>query len=629
LNRKDAADKQKTGLPSLRIEPFVAGVCLLAIAWNLLAVYRLDASFRAANWPLLGVLLVGGTPFVLKLLFGALKGEFGADLLAGISIVVSLILGQYLAGTVILLMLSGGASLEEYAMRRASSVLSALAKRMPQTAHRQLPSSIEEISLDQVRVGDRLIVFPYESCPVDGTVVEGHSGMDESYLTGEPYQISKAPGSSVLSGAVNGESALTIKVDHLPVDSRYAKIVRVMEQAEVNRPHFRRVADRLGAWYTLVAVSVAGLAWLFSGEPTRFLAVLVIATPCPLLLAIPVAILGAISIAASRGIIIKDAAMLERVSSCRTMIFDKTGTLTYGQPKLTDIVLANGFDRNRVLSLAASVEQYSKHPLAAAIRNAAHEEKATLAGVSEVAEKPGSGLLGNVAGQSIQITGRALALQTQPGLAPLLPPITPGMESIVLVDGQYAAALRFRDTPRKESRSFIGHLAPKHGVKRVMLLSGDREGEVLDLAKQVGITEALFGKSPEEKVAIVTAEARLAPTMFLGDGINDAPAMQAATVGVAFGQNSDVTAEASGAVIFETSLRKVDELIHIGRRMKRIALQSAVGGMALSLLGMLAAATGHLSPTVGAATQELIDVLAILNALRVALPGDDLKNDEM
>jgi P-type E1-E2 ATPase len=203
------------------------------------------------------------------------------------------------------------------------------------------------------------------------------------------------------------------------------------------------------------------------------------------------------------------------------------------------------------------------------------------------------------------------------------------MESIVLINGHYAATFRFRDTPRRESRSFIGHLAPKHGVNRVMLLSGDREGEVLFLANEVGITEALFGKSPEEKVAIVKHEAKLAPTMFLGDGINDAPAMQAATVGIAFGQNSDVTAEAADAVIFETSLRKVDELIHIGRRMKRIALQSAVGGMALSILGMLAAAAGYLSPVVGAALQEIIDVAALLNALRVALPGKDLQSDEM
>jgi heavy metal translocating P-type ATPase len=627
----EANKKQTPGRSwnSLEIEPYVAGASVIAIAWHLIARYGLHASTQSVNLPLLAVLIVGGAPFVLKLLFGMCQLEFGADLLAGISIVVSLILGEYLAGTVILLMLSGGTALEKYAMKRASAVLGALAKRMPQTAHRKTSSAMEDIALDAVRLGDLLIVLPHESCPVDGAVVEGHSSMDESYLTGEPYQISKIPGSEVLSGAVNGETALTIEVDKLPVDSRYAKIVHVMEEAELNRPEMRRIADRLGAWYTLVALAVAALAWLLSNDPTRFLSVLVIATPCPLLLAIPVAIIGAVSIAASRGIIVKDPSMLERVSSCRTMIFDKTGTLTYGKPALTEVLSAPDLDRKQVLRWAASVEQYSRHPLAAAILETARTEKVDLAEVAEVAEKPGSGLNGLVGKDRIQVTGRKIALSLSPEMAAALPPVIAGMESILLVNGKYAATFRFRDTPRKESRSFIDHLSPKHGVNRVMLVSGDREGEVRYLAGQVGITEALFGKSPEEKVAIVAAEAKLAPTMFLGDGINDAPAMQAATVGIAFGQNSDVTAEAADAVIFEASLRKVDELIHIGRRMKRVALQCAIGGMALSMLGMLAAATGYLTPVAGAITQEAIDVAALLNALRVALPGKDLQSDEM
>jgi len=391
----------------------------------------------------------------------------------------------------------------------------------------------------------------------------------------------------------------------------------------------RRIADRLGAWYTLLALAVAIPSWLLSGDPSRFLSVLVIATPCPLLLAIPVAIIGAVSIAASRGIIIKDPSMLERISSCRTMIFDKTGTLTYGKPALTEILCVSDVDQKQALLWAASVEQYSRHPLASAILQMASAKGVDLADVSEVSEKPGAGLNGLVAGDRIQITGRKVALKSFPEMMALLPPVVAGMESLLLVNGRYAATFRFRDTPRKESRSFVDHLAPRHGVQRVMLLSGDREREVRDLASEVGITEALFGKSPEEKVAIVGQETKLASTMFLGDGINDAPAMQAASVGLAFGQNSDVTAEAADAVIFETSLRKVDELIHIGRRMKMIALQCAIGGMALSVLGMLAAAIGYLPPVAGAVTQEVIDVAALLNALRVALPGKDLQSDEM
>ena len=613
---------------SLAVEPYIAAGCLLAIGWHLIATLALHASSKAGNAPLFAVLLVGGTPLVLKLLNKVVRGQFGADLLAGISIVASLLLSEYLAGTVILLMLSGGSALEGFAMRRASSVLSALAKRMPQIAHRETKAGIADIALKQVRIGDLLVVFPNENCPVDGSVVKGQGSMDEAYLTGEPYRISKIPGSGVLSGATNGETALTIQVEKLPLDSRYAKIVRVMEEAELSRPHFRRVGDRIGAWYTALALGVAILGWYMGRDPTRFLAVLVIATPCPLLLAIPVAIIGAISIAAARGIIVKDPATLERVASCRTMIFDKTGTLTYGKPALTEILCAPGVDRQAVLRMAAGLEQYSKHPLASAIRDAACAEKTGAAQVSEVGEKPGAGLTGKVEQQWIQITSRKKAVEGSPGLAALLPPVAAGMESILLIDGGYGATLRFRDTPRAESRSFIRHLKPRHRVNRVMLLSGDREAEVQYLAGQVGITEALSGKSPEEKVAIVTREAKLAPTMFLGDGINDAPAMQAATVGIAFGQNSDITAEAADAVIFETSLRKVDELIHIGRRMKRIALESAVGGMALSMAGMFLAATGNLPPVVGAVAQEIIDVAALLNAVRVAIPGKDLRSDE-
>src|SRR5579884_3637072 len=436
--------------------------------------------------------------------------------------------------------------------------------------------------------------------------------MDESYLTGEPFQIAKAPGSEVLSGAVNGAAAMTIVVTKLPVDSRYAKIVKVMEQAEAERPRIRRIADRLGRWYTVLALSIAGGAWLVSGQPQRFLAVLVIATPCPLLLGIPVAIIGAISLAAKRGIIIKDPAMLERIDQCRTIIFDKTGTLTYGKPRLTDVTTAAGMTRARALRLAASLEQYSRHPLATSILDAALAEGIAPGNVTEISEKPGEGLRGRIDGHAIAITGP--------------PPTSRGMECILLRDGELAATFRFQDVPRDESRSFIDHLEPQHQVSRVLLVSGDREGEVQRLAGLVGIEHVYSGKSPEEKVAIVREETKKGATLFLGDGINDAPAMQAATVGVAFGKNSDITAEAADAVVLEASLGDVDELIHIGHRMRTIGLQTAVGGMSLSMIGMIAAAFGFLAPVPGAIAQEIIDVLAVLNALRVAAPRVRLRD---
>jgi heavy metal translocating P-type ATPase len=615
-------------------EMYIAALCVLVIPWKLIALHVLHASARAADWPLIVVLLIGGTPLLVTLGRNVLAGRFGSDLLAGMSIVTSAILGEYLAGCVIVLMLSGGAVLEQFATRRASAVLNALASRMPRIAHRKTNSEsadigLTDISLEDVRLGDLLVVFPHEHCPVDGSVVEGHGMMDESYLTGEPYQIAKVAGSAVLSGAINGETALTISVGQLPVDSRYQKIVRVMEEAEMSRPRFRRIGDRLGAWYTVLALLVAIAGWIAGGNPTRFLAVLVIATPCPLLLAIPIAIIGAVSVAAARAIIIKDPAMLERVDSCRTIIFDKTGTLTYGKPTLTEVLCAPGVDSAEAVRMAASLEQYSKHPLASAVLEAARHDSAGLAPVTEICEKPGKGLTGRVGGCTVEITGRARVMEKSLQDASLLPPVAPGMEAMLLVDGKYAATFRFRDTARQESRPFVSHLAPRHGVTRVMLLSGDREQEVRYLAAEVGIAEALFGKSPEEKVAIVKREASLAPTMFVGDGINDAPAMQAATVGIAFGQNSDITAEAADAVVLEPSFRKVDELIHIGRRMKRIALESALGGIALSMIGMLAAAMGYLPPIAGAVAQEIVDVAAVMNALRVALPGRDLQRDDI
>jgi heavy metal translocating P-type ATPase len=598
-------------------ETYIAFIAAMGIFTHLCLRYGWHTVSSTYNSPLIVVLAIGGAPLLLDLLRKLASREFGSDLLAGMSIAASAALGEYLAGSIVVLMLSGGTALEFFATRRATSVLAALAKRMPTRAHKLSGSEITDIQLEEVRVGDRVAVFPHEICSVDGTVLEGRGSMDEAYLTGEPYQIAKAPGSGVLSGAVNGETALTVSVTSLPVDSRYAKIMRVMQEAEANRPRMRRIADRLGAWYTVVGLGIAVLGWIIGRDPTRFLAVLVIATPCPLLLAIPVAIIGAISLAASRAIVIKNPAMLERVGTCRTVIFDKTGTLTYGRPTLTDILCAPGVSRNYALQMAASLEQYSKHPLAGSVLEAAQRENLSFAQVSSISEKPGKGLRGSIESHEVQITGRKALLQQSPVIGQELPSVPAGMECILLIDGGYAATFRFRDTPRKESRSFVGHLRPQHQIEKIMLVSGDREEEVKYLATEVGINEVLFGKSPEEKLQIVRDESRRKPTLFLGDGINDAPAMQAATVGVAFGQGSDITAEAADAVVLETSLSKVDELIHIGRRMRAIALQSALGGMALSFIGMLIAAAGYLPPVAGAIAQEVIDAAAVLNALRV------------
>jgi heavy metal translocating P-type ATPase len=598
----------------------VAVVALVAIVAHLLCRFSFRTSVHTANIPLLGALFLGGMPLVCDLLRKLLRREFGSDLLAGISIVTSILAGEYLAGSIVVLMLSGGEVLETYALRSASSVLRALAKRMPFVAHRKTDSTITDVALDDVAVGDNLVVYPHEICPVDGTVTDGHGAMNEAYLTGEPFEIRKAPGSSVISGAVNGDSALTFTATHRAVDSRYARIMAVMRESQQHQPRLRRLGDQLGALYTPVAIGIAVLAWIQSGEPVRFLAVMVIATPCPLLIAIPVAIIGSISLAAKRSIIVKNPAALERVTECRTVIFDKTGTLTYGEPQLTEQLIATNLEQRKVLALAASLARYSKHPLGRAIVAKANEQALGLAQASRVSELPGQGLHGSVSGQEVRITSRAqISAEGVPGISHF-PPFAGGLECFVIIDGQIAAAFRFRDTPRAEGKSFIRHLGPKHHFQRIMIVSGDRASEVRYLASHVGIHEIHAEQSPEQKLAIVREETARAKTLYVGDGINDAPAMMAATVGLALGRDCDVTAEAADAVALESSLRKVDEFIHISRRMRSIALQSAMGGMALSVVGMLFAAAGHLSPVAGAISQELIDVLAVLNALRAALP---------
>ena len=582
-------------------------------------------SLTLAELPLVVMLVLGGVPLVWDLLTKLFAGTFGSDLLAGISIVTSVLLGEYLAGVLVVLMLSGGAALESRAVSRAGDVLAALARRMPTLAHRKTTAGMTDVPLGEITVGDVIVVLPHEICPVDGTVVSGRGAMDESYLTGEPYRMAKAPGSAVLSGSINGEAALEVRTEKIVGDSRYAKIMEVLRTSEERRPRLRRMADALGAFYTPLAVAIAAAAWYFSGSPTRFLAVLVVATPCPLLIAIPVAIIGAVSLAAKRGIVIRDPAILERLDTCRTAIFDKTGTLTYGTPHLTEVLTVGSLGSAGALALAASLETYSKHPLAAAITASAAEQGLRLMEVEELAEKPGQGLTGRVRNldgggglHEVAITSRQKRAAVDPVGAASLPPAAGGLECVLVVDGTVAALLRFRDAPRADGRSFVSHLGPVHKLTRVMLVSGDRESEVKWLADKVGITEVHAGIQPEGKLRLVEEAVKLAPVVFVGDGINDAPALAAATVGVAMGTASDVTSEAAGAVVMDSSLARVDELFHIAARLRSIALQSAVGGMAASLLGMGFAAAGLLPPAAGALVQEAIDVVAVLNALRVS-----------
>ncbi len=344
---------------------------------NLLAGRNISA-IPFDNSPLIFLIIIGGIPLLIQILLQVLRGNLGADFLAFISLITAAYLNEYLASALIILMLASGQALESYAVQKASFALEALAKRMPAIAHRKKGNRTADILISEIQIGDLIEIYPHETCPVDGTVVTGYGDMDESYLTGEPYRLSKAPGSLVLSGAINGNAAITICADKLPQDSRYSEIIKVMANAEKNRPQMRRLADQFGAIFAPLVLIFSALTFYFTGSATKFLAVLVVATPCPLLIAIPISIISAISIAARNGIIIRDPSILEKLPTCSTAIFDKTGTLTYGEPELTQIITLVDFDKNSVLQMAASLERYSRHPLAGAIINAAKKDNIEL-----------------------------------------------------------------------------------------------------------------------------------------------------------------------------------------------------------------------------------------------------------
>jgi heavy metal translocating P-type ATPase len=568
------------------------------------------------DYSLIFMLLIGGIPLLIQIFLKIIKGNLGADLIAFMALILAIYLHENVAGVLIILMLASSQALEEFASHRASFVLEALAQRMPTMAHLKSENNFLDTEISKIKIGDLVAVFPHEICPIDGEIVEGRGSMDESYLTGEPYRISKTIGSKVLSGAINGESLFVIKTEKLPADSRYGKIMEVMQQAKEQRPEIRKLADKIGAIFAPITIFIASASYFFTHDLTNFLAVLTIATPCPLLIAVPIAIISAISISARQGIIIKDARILEKLSICTTAIFDKTGTLTYGEPNISEIIALDEFTENEILQKTASLERYSRHPLAGSILKEAQKRNLLLLDAQNIAEKPGYGMIGNIGDKEIIITSRKKIHEFQASKIPL-PELTEGMECVIIINKKVAGILHFRDLERPESKSFINHLGPNHNFKKIILLSGDRASEVNYLAKKLGINNYFSSQSPEQKLEIVKKESQNAPTLFMGDGINDAPALMLASVGIAFGQGNNITSESSGAVILESNLLKVDELIHISIFTRKIILQSAIGGMIFSIVGMILASFGWVSPAQGAIAQQIIDAIAIINALRL------------
>jgi heavy metal translocating P-type ATPase len=587
----------------------------LMIATSLALLFKIILMIhfpQLQNYPLYPILIMGGIVQISNILWKFIHGEWGADLLAALALIVGIVLKEYTAATLIVFMLASGQLLEEYATRQASSVLSALLKRMPKTVHLLKDNTLKDIPLKSVKIGDIVVVYPFETCPVDGIVIEGHTNMDESYLTGEPYKISKAPGSMVISGALNGENLIHVQATELPKDSRYESIVKVIQEAQSKKPKLKRIADQLGAFFTPIVLVFAGISYFFNHDATRILAILVTATPCPLLIAIPITIISAISLAAKNSIIIQDPCVLETLPNCQTAIFDKTGTLTLGKPKMSQIHLLSDLNEDEIIQFTASLERYSKHPLAQAILDIAQERHLTLFDASEISEKPGKGLEGKIHGHVIQITSRKHLNDLS-----ALPAIESGLECIILINQKVVASLIFHDEIRHETLAFIAHLQPQHHFKDILIVSGDKSSEVEYLASILNIEKIYAQQTPEQKLEIVNAQRKYGPVVFMGDGINDAPALHAADVGIAFGTHHEISAQSADAVIMESSLGKVDELIHLSQITQKIALQSGFVGIALSIMAMILASLGKVTPVEGAIIQEFIDVLAIMNSLRL------------
>jgi heavy metal translocating P-type ATPase len=551
------------------------------------------------------------------------RGRAGVDLIAVLSLVGTLLVGEYLAGALIAVMLSGGRALEAAAERRATHDLRALLEHAPRFARRRAGSEVSVIPLDEVAVDDLLVVGPGEVVPVDGRITESVAVLDESVLTGEPLQVEHAAGEPVRSGAVNAGTAFELRATATAQDSTYAGIVRLAEQAGAESAPIVRLADRYAAWFLPLALLIAGGAWLVSGSAVRAVAVLVVATPCPLLLAAPVAIVSGLSRASRHGVVIRSGGALESLGHATTLVMDKTGTLTMGRPIVVEVLAAPERDATEILRLAASVDQMSPHVLAEAIVTEALKRGLQLSLPADVLEEPGRGAAATIDDHRIQVgklpdghidTGWARAAVNRASL-------DSAAIAWVSKDEDPVGAILLRDPLRRNAPRTIRRLRSA-GLSRLVMLTGDRPEPAREVATVLGLDEVYAQQIPADKVAAVRAERDRAITVMVGDGVNDAPALAAATVGVAMGaRGATASSEAADIVLTTDRLDRLADAMDIARWSRRIAVQSAAVGMTLSLIAMMVAALGWLPPAAGALLQEGIDVAVILNALR-ALKGN-------
>ncbi len=551
------------------------------------------------------------------------RGTFGVDIIAVLSLLGTLAVGEYLAGALIGVMLATGQALESTASRRASKDLRSLLDRAPREARRRTADGVVTVPVADVEVGDLLVVGPGEILPVDARIASDVAVLDESALTGESVQVELHAGREVRSGSVNAGGAIEIEATALASDSTYANIVRLAREAAATSAPVVRLADRIAMWFLPLALVVAGAAWLVSGSATRAVAVLVVATPCPLLLAAPVAIVSGLSRVSRLGVIVRGGGALENLGSATTMVLDKTGTVTTGRPRGTDVVAANGWTSTEVLRLAASADQFSPHVLAKAIVDEATERGLRLSLPTDSVEEAGKGMTATVDGRRVMVGNLSLPDYPPKWAAAALSRASFDAAAIAWVDvgGELVGAILLSDPLRPDAPRTMRRLRAA-GISRLVMLTGDRSAPAEQIGSVLGIDEVRAGQSPADKVSGVRAESERAVTVMVGDGVNDAPALAAATVGVAMGaRGSTASSEAADIVLTTDRIDRLADAMLVARRSRTIALQSAIAGMVLSILAMGFAAAGLLPPAAGALLQEAIDVAVILNALRALRPG--------
>jgi heavy metal translocating P-type ATPase len=575
------------------------------------------------SWEIAGliVLVVSGAPIVWRTARGALHGHFATDIVATLAIITAAILRQPIAGLVIVLMQTGGELLERYAARRASRAIQELEDASPHAAHRMRGDAVEDVDASDVVVGDILVVRPGELVPTDGVVVSGSSWVDASRLTGESVPADVRPGSKVMSASVNGDRPLRVRATAPASESQYARIVELVRSAQASKAPLQRLADRYAVWFTPVTLVVCALTYLLSDDWTRVLAVLVVATPCPLILATPVAIVGGISHAARHGIIVRHGGALEALGRVTVALFDKTGTLTIGRPEVSRVIAAPPWDGDTVMRVAAAVEQGSGHLLARSIVAESERRVGAAPRAHAVTEFPGRGVAGRVNGRTVVVGARALMLEEYRIDPARLRALENGetLRAFVLIDGVLAGAIEFADKLRDGVAPIFDRMR-RAGVRRMLLLSGDHPAYVTSVAAAVGITEAKGNLLPADKVAIVEQVQKTGDrVLMVGDGVNDAPALSRADVGIALaGRGRGIATESADVILLHDDLAGAAEAIEIGRKTMRVARQSIRVGLGLSVTAMIFAALGFVPPVMGALLQEGIDVAVILNALRTS-----------